>query len=299
MGTSRIARPIGEWRPQAAVSALAVVSAFGFLYSGVLATLVHDWWSDDNYSHGFLIVPLALYFAWERRARLAAAPPRPSAVGLLLVIASLGVLAAGTLGAELFLRRISMLGVAAGSVWFMCGRQHLRILAFPLAFLVLMIPTPAIVFNQIAFPLQLLASRVGETVLTLAGVPVLREGNVIVLANTSLEIAEACSGIRSLVSLLTLAIVYGYFVDRRASMRVLLAVAAIPIAIAANGVRVAGAGLAAAFISPSAAEGFLHTFSGWLVFVLAVVLLVAVHRVADRVMPGRLSAAHHAGAGAR
>jgi exosortase len=143
-----------------------------------------------------------------------------------------------------------------------------------------MIPIPAIVFNQIAFPLQLFASRVGEMALTLAGVPVLREGNVMTLANTSLEVAEACSGIRSLVSLLTLAIVYGYFLERRAWLRVVLVCAAIPIAIAANGVRVAGTGLAAHFVGPSAATGFFHAFSGWLVFVVALALLVVVHRAA-------------------
>ncbi len=261
------------------VALAAVAAAFAVLYAGVLARLVRDWISDENYSHGFLIVPLAAYFAWERRARLAECEVRPRVLGLLLVLASLAVLAAGTLGVELFLTRVSMLGVVAGAVLFLAGWRHLRILAFPLAFLLLMIPVPAIVFNQVAFPLQLLASRVGESALMLAGVPVLREGNVITLANTTLEVAEACSGIRSLVSLLTLAVVYGYFLDRRLPIRVVLAVAAIPIAIAANGIRVAGTGLAASFISPAAAEGFFHTFSGWLVFLFAVVLLVVVHRL--------------------
>ncbi len=141
--------------------------------------------------------------------------PAPSAFGLVVVAGSIAVLLAGILGSELFLQRISIVGAVVGSLLFLFGWQRLRTLMFPLAFLLLMIPIPAIIFNQIAFPLQLLASRFGETAMGMANVPVLREGNVLILANTTLEVAEACSGIRSLVSLLTLAIVLGYFADSR------------------------------------------------------------------------------------
>jgi exosortase len=279
-----------------AVALLAVGLGFGFLYRHVVAKLVHDWGTDDNYSHGFLIVPVAIYLAWERRAKLADALPRPSTAGLLVVVLSVLVLAAGTLGAELFLTRVSMLGVLAGGILFVYGWQHLRILIFPLAFLLLMIPIPSIVFNEIAFPLQLLASRFGEVVLTLAGVPVLREGNVITLSNTTLEVAEACSGIRSLISLLTLAIVYGYLVDRRPWARVALALASAPVAIVANGIRVAGTGIAAHVFGPAAAQGFFHEFSGWLVFVVAFVLLFGVQRLIAWVAPDRTSRAQAPGA---
>jgi len=266
---------------------ILLVASFALLYRHVIVKLVHDWATDDNYSHGFLIVPIALYLVWERRRRLSATALRPSSFGLLAVVLSILVLAAGVLGAELFLTRVSMLGVVAGSVLFLCGWQYLAVLAFPLAFLLLMIPIPAIVFNQIAFPLQLLASRFGELVLTLFGIPVLREGNVITLATTSLEVAEACSGIRSLISLLTLAIVYGYFLEPRISVRVLLALASIPVAVIANGVRVAGTGLSAHYLGPEAAEGFFHSFSGWLVFLVAFILLFAVHRVLVWIAPRR------------
>lgn len=255
------------------------------LYWDVILKLVHHWSVDENYSHGFLIVPVALYLAWERRDRLASLALQPSWVGLVVVLSSVAVLAAGTLGAELFLTRVSLLGVLAGLVLLLAGWRALRVVAFPLAFLLLMIPIPAIVFNQIAFPLQLLASRFGELTLAAAGIPVLREGNVITLSNTTLEVAEACSGIRSLVSLLTLAIVYGYFVETRVWARVALALASVPVAIVANGVRVAGTGIAAHFIGPDAAQGFFHTFSGWLVFIVAFVLLFAAQRVIARLGP--------------
>ena len=262
-----------------AVAVVAILGAFALLYREVVPKLVHDWATDDNSSHGFLIVPIALYLVWERRARVAAATAKPSVLGLLVVLASVIVLAAGLLGAELFFTRLSILGVIAGTIAFLFGWRHLRILAFPVAFLLLMIPIPAIIFNQIAFPLQLLASRFGEFALVAFGVPVLREGNIITLANTSLEVAEACSGIRSLISLLTLAIVYGYFIDPRVWARIALALASIPIAIVANGVRVAGTGLAAHYRGPEAAEGFFHTFSGWLIFLVAFVLLFVVQRL--------------------
>ncbi len=249
-----------------------------WIYGGIVSSLAKQWAGDDNYSHGFFVVPLALYFAWERRHALRSAPLRPSIAGLVLVAFSLAILLAGRLGAELFLTRISLIGVLAGITLFVWGRDHFRILAFPLAFLILMIPLPAIIFNQIAFPLQLLASRAGETVLSLAGIPVLREGNVLQLPTRTLEVAEACSGIRSLVSLLTLAIVLGYFTERRAGRRVLIALAAVPIAILANAARVAGTGLASELVSPAAAEGFFHTFSGWLMFVVAFAGLLGVQR---------------------
>jgi exosortase len=156
---------------------------------------------------------------------------------------------------------------------------------FPLAFLLLMIPIPAIIFNQIAFPLQLLASRFGETVLRLFNIPVLREGNVMTLANTQLEVAEACSGIRSLISLLTLGIVYGYFTDKRFLVRLVIALSTIPVAIVANGLRVAGTGIAAYHYGEEAAQGFFHEFSGWVVFVVSLVMLFVIHRTVLAVAP--------------
>jgi exosortase len=258
---------------------LFLAFSFGLLYRHVIAKLVHDWANDGNYSHGFLVAPLAVYFVWERRHRLRGMPALPHWTGFLVVAASLVLLGVGVLGAELFLTRLSMIGVLAGATIFILGWRHVGILAFPLAFLLLMIPLPNIVFNQIAFPLQLLASRVGEQALSGWGIPVLREGNVIVLANTTLEVAEACSGIRSLISLLMLGIVYGYFVDRRGGVRAAVALATIPVAIVANGLRVAGTGIAAHYFGARAATGFFHTFSGWLVFVLSFGMLLAVTRL--------------------
>jgi exosortase len=271
-------------RSGAAAMVLAVaplVIAVGWLYADVIPALVRQWTADPDYSHGFFVVPLAAFFAWERRERLASVPLRPHVAGLAVLAASLVVFIAGRYGSELFLTRVSMIGVLAGLIVFLAGWAHLRILAFPIAFLLFMIPLPAIVFNQVAFPLQILASRLGEVAISATGVPVLREGNVLLLPGRSLEVAEACSGIRSLLSLLMLAIILGYFTERRMGPRVAIAVAAIPIAVIANAIRVAGTGLASYWISPAAAEGFFHSFSGWLMFVVALAGLLAVHRAID------------------
>ena len=255
------------------------------VYWQVLRKLVYDWANDGNYSHGFLIVPIALYFVWERRAKLQQITPHPSLFGLFVFAGGILVLLAGLLGAELFLTRISLLGVLIGIILFLLGWAHLRALAFPLAFLLLMIPLPAIIFNQIAFPLQLLASRAGEFAISSADIPVLREGNVLVLAHTSLEVAEACSGIRSLISLLTLGIVFGYFTDPRGWVRTVIALSTVPVAIISNGARVAGTGIAAHRWGPAVAEGFFHEFSGWVIFVVAFVLMFALQQLIVRLLP--------------
>lgn len=273
------------------------LAGFALLYAGVLRDLVRDWSTDDNYSHGFLIVPIAAYLVWERRTRLRATPAAPAVAGLAVIGLGLVLLVAGTLGAELFLTRISLLVLLAGLLVFLAGWQHLRILAFPLLFLLLMIPIPAILFNQVAFPLQLVASRVGTAGLGSLDIPVLREGNVIVLASITLEVAEACSGIRSLISLLTLGIVLGYVMDARSWVRVTMALATLPIAVLSNGLRVAGTGIAAHYYGNAAAEGFMHTFSGWLMFVIALVMLLLVQQVLARLFPERTRPASHLPAG--
>ena len=281
-------RIVTRTRVTAALPLIGVLVSFAILYRDVIAKLVFDWGHDDNYSHGFLIAPIAMYFAWERREQLLGAQRHPSSLGLLVLLGSIVTLFAGILGAELFLTRVSIVGVVAGSVLYVLGWKHLRILTLPIGFLLLMIPIPAIIFNQIAFPLQLLASRFGETALNLWRIPVLREGNVIVLANTSLEVAEACSGIRSLVSLITLGIIYSYFTDQRQWVRVAVTLSTIPIAIVSNGLRVAGVGVAAHYFGGEVATGFVHTFSGWVLFVVAFMFLFAVMRAVQAIAPIRL-----------
>ena len=266
-------------------AALICLAAVVWLYSDVLSSLVRQWAGDDNYSHGFFIIPLAVYCGWQRRELLSRTPTQPHASGLVLILIGLLTFAAGSLAAELFLTRLSIVVVTAGAILFLWGPAHLKHLAFPLTLLPLMVPLPALIFNQIAFPLQLVASRLGETTLAAAGIPVLRDGNVLELPNITLAVAEACSGIRSLISLITLAIVLAYFTERRPIARVVIIISSVPIAIVANAFRVAGTGFTSHWLGPRIAEGFFHGFSGWLVFAVAFAGLLATQRVVRRI-PG-------------
>jgi exosortase len=260
-----------------------VVSLFFFLYSSVLKKLVTDWWEDPNYSHGFLIPLLGVYFVWERREKLSNLEPQPNQWGLSLLLLGLGILFLGYIGAELFLMRSSMLVVISGLVLYLLGWRHLKVLVFPIGFLLFMIPFPSIIFNAIAFPLQLMAAKTSTFCLQLLQVPVLREGNVIVLPHTTLEVTEACSGIRSLMSLTALAVVFAYFTQRDLWKRLVLVLLAIPIAILTNAFRVWGTGLLAHYFGVEAALGFYHTFAGWLVFVVAFGLLLVAGILLSRI----------------
>jgi exosortase len=250
-----------------------------WLYSSILSSLFKQWWHDPNFSHGFFVPAFSLYVLWQDRSRLAGLLRKPSSWGLLIVVFGLCVLVVGVLGAELFLSRSSLLLLIAGLIVFFRGWAFFRAVLFPWAFLILMIPIPAIIFNQITFPLQLLASKVAAVLLPLAGVPVFREGNIITLPSMPLEVAEACSGIRSLLSLATLAIIYGYVMETRLSVRIVLALASVPIAVAANSLRIVGTGLLVQYWDPEKAEGFFHAFSGWLIFVVSLAMLFALHQI--------------------
>jgi exosortase len=261
-----------------------------WLYLPTLTHLVAQWWHNPDFSHGFFVPLFSGFVIWQERSSLTHLNLRPSWWGLLFLGFGLCVLMLGQLGAELFLSRVSLLIVLAGLIVLFLGWGFFRALLFPWAFLFLMIPIPAIVFNQITFPLQLLASRIACTTLPWMGVPVLCEGNVLHLPSIDLEVAEACSGIRSLMSLTALAVIYGYLMERRIVMRVILALAALPIAVAANSLRVVGTGLLVQYWDPEKAQGFFHEFQGWLMFVASLLMLFALHRVMQVLWPDKEAA---------
>lgn len=263
-----------HWWPAVVVLLLGVV-----VYRKILVGLGLEWWQDPNFSHGFFIPLFSGFVLWNDRAKLALVPIRPAAFGLLVQAGALATLIAGQLGAELFLSNCSFVLLLAGLVIYFLGWPMFRAVFFPWAMLFLMIPIPAIIFNQITFPLQFLASKMASAVLPWMGVPVLRLGNVIQLPAMSLEVADACSGIRSLMSLEALAIIFAYLVEKRIWARVVLALSAAPIAVITNGLRIVGTGACVQYWDPQKAEGFFHEFSGWLVFLVAVAMLMIVQSV--------------------
>jgi exosortase len=247
-------------------------------YAPVLWRLVRQWDSDPDMGHGFFVPLVAIFIAWQKREELRALTPSPNWWGLALVLYGGVQLYIATLGAELFLARTAFVFSIIGIILLLAGRAYARALAFPLFLLFFMIPIPAVVYNSLTFPLQLLASRVSTSALDLMQIPVLREGNVLELAQQKLSVVEACSGIRSLLSLSFLSLVYGYFFEKRSWMRVVLFLSTIPIAIVANASRVTLTGVLTEF-KPELAEGFFHTASGWVIFMVALAILIVLHQI--------------------
>jgi exosortase len=218
------------------------------------------------------------YLIWLKRDCLGRTEKRPTLIGLGLVLVAIGLLYLGSIGAEVFLARVSLVLVIVGLVLYFWGVPRLRVLAFPLCFLFLMIPIPAIIYNRIVFPLQLLSSRFATTTLEMIKiVPVLREGNLLILPHCTLEVVEACSGIRSLMSILALALGYAYLAERSRSIRAFLVVAMVPVAIVGNGLRVVLAALLAHYRGAKTVDSFLHPISGVVIFLVAVLSLLTLH----------------------
>lgn len=247
-------------------------------YAPVLIRLGAQWIDDPDMGHGFFVPLVAGYVAWQDREKLLSQELKPNYWGLAVIGWGAFQLLIGTLGAELFLQRSAILFTLCGAILVLGGNRAIRVLGFPLFLLVFMIPIPAVVYGRITLPLQLFASQVAEYALNLMGFPVLRDGNILELANGQrLSVAEACSGIRSLLTLSFLALVYAYFFDRRTWMRWALLVATIPVAILANAGRVTLTGILNE-VNPDLSKGMFHSVEGFIVFFISLAMLVVVHQ---------------------
>ncbi|HEX8370087.1 MAG TPA: VPLPA-CTERM-specific exosortase XrtD [Pyrinomonadaceae bacterium] len=288
--------PKNLWKP------FLIAAALAFLYATVLAKLARDWWTDENYSHGLLVPFVIGFIVWLEFDELKKVSRNPSLIfGGALILLSLLLFLAGTLGAELFMQRVSLVLMLGGAVVYFFGAKILKFLVVPFVLLLLSIPIPQIIFNKIAFPLQIWASQMAIWGIRIFEVPSVRKGNVIELLPqgatqvVSLEVVEACSGIRSLMTLVTLALVLAYFTRAKkpsaesgwlAGVKdfdfwrtVILMFAAIPIAILTNAARVTATGVLTFYYGKQAAEGFAHDISGWLVYLVALGLLILVNFV--------------------
>ena len=248
-------------------------------YVPVVVRLTAAWWTDSDYSHGLICAPLAAALIYGRRDALAKLPMKPAIVGLAGAGASLVLLLVGTLGAELFLTRTSLLLFAASSIVFLFGWRHLRAVAFPFAIVALSIPIPAILMTHVTLPLQFAASAAAEASLTAVGIPVLREGNVLALPHATLQVAEACSGVRSMMSLIVLGLIVARRMESRTAVRAAIVAAAVPVTIAVNAFRVTATALVTERYGVAAAEGLVHEMLGTLLFVASAILLIACARV--------------------
>lgn len=274
--SQNIRRQGGPCRVQAAgLFVLAVI--LGAVYWKILRALGLQWWDDANYSHGFLVPVFSLYLVWQQRAALRLLPRSGNLVGLLVVLAGIATLLMGDLGAENFLMRSSLIVIIAGLILFHLGTPVFRAVLFPLAFLFFMVPLPGVVFYAITFPLQRLAAEQAAWTLDALGIPVLLDGNVIHLAQLSLGVTEACSGIRSLISLFAGAAAWAYLLLPPGWTMVVFVAATVPITILANAARVVLTGLIGRQFGVEYASGFFHEFAGFAIYIFAFLCLLATH----------------------
>jgi exosortase len=257
----------GNADPLVWVKVAITVGLIAALYSFILPDLASEWWTQEASSYGMLVPPIALYLVWIRRRTTLAIPAQPDWRGLVLVASACLVFLLGGLAAEFFLARISFVLLLAGLTWTFWGFARLQTMAFPFVLLLTMVPLPALVYNSVAAPLQLLASTVATNLAQFLGVSIYRDGNIIHLATTSLGVAEACSGLNSLSSLVVGSLLLGFLEEASVAGRILLTLLSVPLAIAVNVLRVTGTAVLADY-QPEYAMGFYHLFSGWLVFVL-------------------------------
>jgi len=266
-----------------------VVATLVALYTRVLPLWLEDLWDDPNYSHVFIVPIISGFVLWQRRGELTAVPIRGNWRGLPLLVAGVGALILGDIGDETFLMRTSLIVILVGLLIFNFGTQLFRVVAFPLLFFLFMVPMPGIFFYAITARLQTLAAESGASALDLLGVPILLDGNVMHLRGITLGVTEACSGIRSLMTLVALGVAWAYLMLPKFWMQVVLVVAVLPITILANAGRIVMTALVGRWLGVEYAEGFFHFLSGWLIFVLALVGLLMVHGLLRAVSPQRVS----------
>jgi exosortase len=262
-----------SWRPVAWFGGLLVLC-----YAPILYRMAVQWATDEDMGHGFFVPVVAGFIAWQRRGTLLSIPRQPSGWGLALVIFAAFQALVASLGAELFTARLAFVIALFGVILYLGGKAWVQELLLPLALMFFMIPIPQIIYARLTLGLQMLASQLGETLIGWMGIPVIRTGNLLELPSQTLNIVDACSGIRSLVSLLFLSQVYGYFAEKRTWVRWVLLLATVPIAIAANAIRVATTGLLSE-VNTKLAQGAYHEMEGYIVFAVALIALIATHRL--------------------
>ncbi|XXJ20921.1 exosortase A [Desulfovibrio caledoniensis] len=254
----------------------AYCAVIGLVYHEIIADMVADWARDDNYSHGFLVPLVSGYFLWANRKSILEATVRPAGWGLAVVLLGVAQLVVGSLATEYFTMRTSMIVITGGTILYILGWEPCKRMLLPLLYLLLMVPIPAIIYDSMTMPLKLFVAKVSVQGLVFFGYPVLREGNIIMLPNITLEVADACSGLRSLMSLIALSVAFAFLTQRGAWKKWALIVSALPVAVITNILRVFLTGILAKHYGSVAAEGFFHEFAGFMVFFVAMVIMAVI-----------------------
>jgi len=250
-----------------------IMAGFLGLYFPFLKTMAATWSDNPNYSHGYLIPIISIYLIYSLKNRIMAVEPSSSIWGLILIILALLQLIIAKIGMEYFLQRTSIIVLMYGISLYFYGSKITKLTAIPILYLIFMVPLPAIIWNQIALPLQLLSSYLTENVIRIVGLPIFREGNILHLPQITLEVVDACSGIRSLTTMMALSLPFAFFLKLGMVRKVALFLSAVPIAIFANIVRLTATAFLSELYGKQFAEGFLHEFSGMVTFVMGLGLL--------------------------
>lgn len=255
----------------------------------IVPEMVHTWFNNSNNSHAVLVPFIVLYLIWIKREELSRVEISGSTWGLLLLFICLGIYIVSYVGGIAVVSRLMMVASLTALVWCCLGRRVVRAMVFPLAFLFFMVPVPDTVLGAVSFPLQLMATKIATALIRLCSIPVLREGNMLFLANAHLEVAEACSGIRSIMALSMLSILFAYLLQKGTWRKIVLVASAIPVALVANVARVSATGILAHFFGDRVARGFLHEFSGLVVFALGLAFLFLELKLLNRITTAKQS----------
>ncbi|MEK6778016.1 MAG: exosortase A [bacterium] len=261
-----------------------IAGVFLWLCYPIMAFMWELWFESETHNNGVLIPLVSGYLVWGKRDQLRQWTITASWRGFIFLLFAALIFTAGIIGAERFTQEVSMVLLLIGVVWFNFGNRFCRAMAFPLLLLFLMIPPPHIFYNNLSVKLQLLSTKISMFFLHLIGVTVYSEGNIIYLPSMQLEVAAACSGIRSLFSLFTLGVIFAYIAQKRSSARLLLALSSIPIAILFNGLRISGTCILAQYWSPKITDSFNHFMSGWVVFIFAFAVMLLINKIIDKVL---------------
>ena len=271
-GLDNAAPPTAGSRTAIAFVPLALTAiAFAVLFAKPLTTLALDWWNLPEAGHGLLLAPVAIWLAW--RAGIAPDAKANPKLGIAILVFAVLVRSASGLAAELFTMRGSVIIALVGLTVFHFGVRQVLRWWLPFTLACLSIPLPELITQAVALPLQFKASRMGAALLEMRGVPVRLMGNVIQLPGRQLFVTEACSGLRSITALLSMAVLLSALILKSPISRIVLVLLAFPVAIFINGIRVFLTGFLVFFVSPSLGEGFMHETEGWLLFLVSLLVL--------------------------
>ena len=261
---------------------------FGILFWPVFLQLFYIWSNNEDYSHGYFVIPISLYITWNKRAEIFRRPLNPSWLGLPLLLCGAGGYVVGFMVKFHTLTYLAMMVMIFGVVLFIGGWRLIKILILPILFLLFMFPIPTAYYILLTNPLKLMITKISAYLIYVLGIPVYREGNIIFLASTSLEVAEACSGVRSLYSYLMLGCIFAYLSERLQSKIIMFALT-IPLAILVNIIRVTGTGILANYFGSEVAQGFFHEFTGFFLFAIGLIVLFLAYYLLETRRPARIA----------